>query len=190
MKAPKMLACVILAGGKSSRMQQDKSLLPFGGYPTLCQYQYERMKKIFKHVYISVKEPSKYGFTADFIVEENEAFAPTYGLKKVLETIREEACFVMAVDMPFLSESVIHTVVERYDPSFDAVIVRENGTVHTLCGIYSRSIQPKIDEAVRTDRHKLQRLLEEVHTCYVDIDDADAFVNLNYPHEYDEAVKR
>ncbi|MDP1784432.1 MAG: NTP transferase domain-containing protein, partial [Sulfuricurvum sp.] len=39
------LPCILFAGGKSSRMGSDKSLLPFGGYPTLAQYQYERLSK-------------------------------------------------------------------------------------------------------------------------------------------------
>jgi len=184
------IACVILAGGKSSRMGRDKSLLPFGGYPTLCQYQYERMKTLFEHVYISVKDPDKYGFAADFIVETEEAYAPTYGLKRIFEAISEEAFFVMAVDMPFLSAGVINTLIDRYDPSVDAVIAREHGTIHSLCGIYHRTMQPRIDEAVREDKHKLQRLLAEATTRFVDIDDADAFVNLNYPHEYEEAAAR
>ena len=182
------VACVILAGGKSSRMQQDKSLLPFGGYPTLCEYQYRRMGKLFSHVYISAKTHEKFDFDADFILDADEGFAPTYALKRILEHIREEAVFVMAVDMPFLSAETVTALLSAYKKEDDAVIARENdGTVHTLCGIYTKKMHPLIDAAVREEKHKLQLLLKEANTRYVDIDESRSFVNLNYPHEYDSA---
>ena len=182
------LACVILAGGKSSRMERDKTLLPFQGYPTLCEYQYRRMQKIFSHVYISTKDSRKFDFDADFILDGAEAFAPTYALKRILESVKEPYLFVMAVDMPFLSEETVNTLIEAFDPAYDAVIAREGRIVHTLCGIYNKSILPRFEEAVKADKHKLQLLLQEAHTRYVTIDDPRSFVNLNYPHEYEEAL--
>ena len=54
---------VILAGGKSSRMQQDKALLPFGEVNSLAEFQYRRLSKIFSKVYISSKY-NKFDFNA------------------------------------------------------------------------------------------------------------------------------
>ena len=183
------LACVILAGGKSSRMERDKTLLPFKGYPTLCEYQYRRMGNIFSHVYISAKTHEKFGFDADYILDGEEAFAPTYALKRILETVEEPYVFVMAVDMPFLSDTTIRTLVDAFDPSCDAVVAQEGRTVHTLCGIYNKSILPRFVDAVQNDKHKLQLLLQEANTRYIMIDDPRSFVNLNYPHEYEEALQ-
>ena len=50
-----MQTCVILAGGKSSRMGQDKTLLPFGGFETLTHYQASKFSKVFDEVFISSK---------------------------------------------------------------------------------------------------------------------------------------
>ncbi|EKN7424859.1 NTP transferase domain-containing protein, partial [Campylobacter coli] len=49
------LNCVILCGGKSSRMGEDKSKLIFKNQ-TLTQFQVEKFSKIFKNVYVSAKE--------------------------------------------------------------------------------------------------------------------------------------
>ncbi len=182
-------ACVILAGGKSSRMQRDKTLLPFKGSPTLCEYQYRRMQAIFSHVYISTKSHEKFGFEADFILDDAEAFAPTYALKRILESVKEPYVFVMAVDMPFLSETTIRELMKAFDPAYDAVIAKEGKTIHTLCGIYSKKMLPFFETAVREDKHKLRMLLEEADTHYVCVDDPRSFVNLNYPHEYKEALE-
>ena len=50
-----MQTCVILAGGKSSRMGQDKTLLPFGGFVTLTHYQVAKFSKVFDEVFVSSK---------------------------------------------------------------------------------------------------------------------------------------
>jgi len=47
LQPPFDIPCVILCGGKSSRMGEDKALLPFGEYSTLVQYQYERLQSVF-----------------------------------------------------------------------------------------------------------------------------------------------
>ena len=57
---------VILAGGKSSRMKQDKALLPFGDTNSLAEFQYRRLSKIFSKVYISSKN-NKFDFDVNII---------------------------------------------------------------------------------------------------------------------------
>ena len=50
-----MKTCVILAGGKSSRMGHDKTLLPFGGFATLTHYGAHKFGQIFERVFVSSK---------------------------------------------------------------------------------------------------------------------------------------
>ncbi|NCB12260.1 MAG: molybdenum cofactor guanylyltransferase, partial [Erysipelotrichia bacterium] len=49
------MPCVILCGGKSSRMKEDKTLLPFFNSNSLAQFQYDRLKLHFQNIYISSK---------------------------------------------------------------------------------------------------------------------------------------
>ena len=97
---------VLFAGGKSSRMGRDKSLLPFGGYETLCEYQFQRLQKLFSKVYISTKE-QKFGFEAPLILDRYPESSPLIGLLSVFETISEDECFILSVDAPFVDEAVI-----------------------------------------------------------------------------------
>nr|WP_314734626.1 molybdenum cofactor guanylyltransferase [uncultured Campylobacter sp.] len=50
-----MKTCVILAGGKSSRMGRDKTLLPFGEFATLTHYGAHKFGRIFERVFVSSK---------------------------------------------------------------------------------------------------------------------------------------
>ena len=65
---PYKMPAVLFAGGRSSRMGQDKALLPFAGFKTLSEYQYRRLSEIFEKVYISSKE-DKFDFQADILFD-------------------------------------------------------------------------------------------------------------------------
>ena len=107
------IPCVIFAGGKSSRMGEDKSLLPFSSFDTLAEYQLSRLNKIFKTVYISTKERSKFDFDAAFIedVKTNNIFAPTAGFVAIFEHIKDDKFFAHSVDSPFVSEAEINKIL-------------------------------------------------------------------------------
>ena len=49
------IPCVILSGGQSSRMGEDKSLMLLDNKTTMIEYLYERLTPIFDNVYISAK---------------------------------------------------------------------------------------------------------------------------------------
>mgnify|MGYP003441403126 FL=1 len=61
---PFEIPCVILSGGKSSRMGEDKSLLPFSSSNSLIEFQFNRLKPHFKDIYISSKN-DKFDFLKD-----------------------------------------------------------------------------------------------------------------------------
>ncbi len=181
------IPAVIFSGGKSSRMQEDKALLPFGGYATLTEFQYSRLKNIFKTVYISSKS-DKFNIDTPVLLDREETYSPMVGLYSVLTQIESDACFILSVDTPFVREDIIHTLIEAGEEKYDAVIARNFGKMQPLCGIYYQSILPTIEEDLSHNGHKLGRLLQKVRCRYVDFEEEDAFMNLNHPHEYQKAL--
>jgi molybdopterin-guanine dinucleotide biosynthesis protein A len=186
------MPCVIFAGGKSSRMGEDKSLLPFSSYKTLAEFQYSRLSKIFKTVYISCKDKNKFDFDALFIedIKTNDVFAPTAGFVAVFKVLKEDAFFALSVDAPFVSEKIIKELV-RSDvahPNTDASIATSNHGMEPMCGVYHRSLEPAFNAMLNENNHKLGFLLKSSETNFVPFDDDKAFLNLNHPHEYQEAL--
>ena len=177
---------VIMAGGKSSRMQQDKALLPFGDASTLAEFQYERLGKFFSKVYLSAKS-NKFNFDANIIEDRYEASSPLVALISVFETLEVNEVFVLSVDSPFVSEKVIAQLYDEAYAKADIVVAKSTQGLEPLCAIYRRSFLKSAYEALEKNNHRLQSLFETVTVLAVEITNKDAFLNLNYPSEYEEA---
>ena len=182
------LPCVIFAGGKSSRMGRDKALLPFGGYDTLAEYQYRRLLKIFKEVYISAKE-DKFPFDAPVIYDrvDDGIFAPTVGLLTVMEAL-EGDFFALSVDAPFVDEGVILRLYGVYrTDEWDAVAAKTPSGIQPMCAIYTRRLKPLLHESVKEGNHRLGYLLKEGRSRIVEFEEEELFFNMNRPNEYEAA---
>jgi len=185
------IPCVLFAGGKSSRMGQDKSLLPFGHHSSLAHYQYDRLSKLFTHVLISTKTTDKFDFTADFLLDpDNADFAPTAGFVSAFEKLQSPRFFALSVDSPFVDEETIRTLLEADQPSLDAVIAKTSTGTHPMTGIYHRSLFNEFSRMLREGDHRLGKLLSMSNTHFVEFDDEEPFMNLNHPHEYEAALSR
>jgi len=184
--------CVIFAGGKSSRMGEDKTLLPFAGKPSLTQFQYERLQKLFQNVYISCKDANKFDFAANFIedIDTKDIYAPTTGFVTIFNHLHVNEIFVLSVDTPFVDEAEISKILEHKDQGFDAIIAKTPHSLHPLCGLYNRSLHVAFSNMLQTNQHKLTQLLHMSKTLFIEFEDESNFLNLNHPSEYDEAVLR
>jgi molybdopterin-guanine dinucleotide biosynthesis protein A len=185
------IPCVIFAGGKSSRMGEDKSLLPFGNFDTLAQFQLSRLNKIFKNVYISCKDKNKFNFEASFIedIKTDSTYAPTAGFISVFENLKCENFFALSVDSPFVGETEIQKLIKADKPNHDATIAKINDAIQPMCGIYHISLQNKFKKMLKENNHKLSFLLYSSNTIFVDFENKKSFLNLNHPHEYQEALQ-
>jgi molybdopterin-guanine dinucleotide biosynthesis protein A len=182
------IPCVIFAGGKSSRMGEDKALLPFASYTTLTQYQHARLSLIFSSVYISCKSKEKFPFQAKFLEEDAEVFAPTAGFIHTLQTLKTERFFAISVDSPFIDASIIQTLYTQDKADVDATVAKTPQGIQALCGIYHRSITPYFEQALTNNQHKLSSLLRQANTQFVEFNNTKSFLNLNHPSQYQEAL--
>ena len=184
------IPCVIVAGGKSSRMGRDKALLPFGEYKTLTQYQLQRVSSWFKSVHVSCKNRDKFSFDASFIEDDKEfnEFSPLVALYSVLKTLQTPVA-ILSVDTPFVSKEVYDRLY-AYISDFDAVIAKSPFGSHQLCALYSPKILQILREQIIKNDHKIRNVLAKVKTKYLNFDDDSLFTNLNRPDEYKTANEK
>jgi len=185
------IPCVIFAGGKSSRMGEDKALLPFASFSSLAEYQHTRLSKLFSNVYISCKDKNNFPFEANFIEDDKKisVYAPTAGFVASFKTLDTDVFFALSVDAPFIDESIIGELIDADAPEFDATIAKTKEGIEPLCGIYHRSLEKEFARMQEENNHKLGFLLKNSRTniCYFD-DDA-AFLNMNHPQDYKKALE-
>jgi molybdopterin-guanine dinucleotide biosynthesis protein A len=177
---------IIFAGGKSSRMGEDKALLPFGGYSTLAEYQYRRLSILFDKVYIVAKS-NKFDFEVEVIEDGYETSSPLVGIVSIFESLEVEELFILSVDAPFVDRETIERLYAQHTTT-DVTIASSPHGVEPLCGIYRRSVLPKAKHFLEQNNHRLQALLQSLNTQIIPFDREDIFMNLNHPQEYHEAT--
>lgn len=184
------LPCIIVAGGKSSRMGSDKALLPFGSHKTLTQYQLQRVSPWFQSVHVSCKKSDKFDFDASFIEDDKEfdEFSPLVALYTILKKFQAPVAF-LSVDTPFVSKEVYKKLYENI-PRFSAIVAKSPFGSHQLCAIYSPEILPILKKQLKNGDHKIRNLLKQVKTKYVGFESDELFTNLNKPDEYKKAKEK
>ena len=185
------LPCIIIAGGKSSRMGSDKALLPFGGFETLTQYQIHRLTLLFQSLHVSTRSKNKFDFEASFIedIATYEAQSPLVALLTIFQKFDTPVC-VLSVDTPFVSEAIFQKLFDSLDTQTDALIATSPESSHQLCAIYRPSIKDKIIPMLEHNEHKIRTLLEQVNTKYIHFESDEPFLNLNFQGDYEKAKAR
>ena len=179
---------VIIAGGKSSRMGEDKALLPFGKYQTLAQFQYSKLSLYFQDVYISSKT-DKFDFECVVIEDTQKEYSPLIAILSIFETLKVDEVFILSVDAPLVDKEVIETIFKRRNDKSDIVVAKSPSGIQPLCGCYKKSMIPLAYAQLAKGNHKLLDLLALAHTQLVEFEDDGPFTNLNHPQEYREALK-
>lgn len=185
------IPCIILSGGKSQRMGEDKSLLPFGSSSSLIEFQYNRLKLYFQNIYISSKS-DKFSFLQDkkeLIIDENlDIYSPILALQTIIKTLENEKVFIITVDTPFITLEIIEKLINSSD-NFDITIAQTSFGTHNLCGVFSKTTLTLIEDMIKSDIHKINYLIKNSRTQNLYFENEEEFLNLNDKAEYKKALK-
>jgi molybdopterin-guanine dinucleotide biosynthesis protein A len=102
----KSIIGVVLAGGQSLRMGQDKALLAFQG-ATLLHHQVRLLQSVCEHVVVSGEYM---GF--DCIPDLTERCGPLSGLYSVTKQFPDSALLILPVDMPQVTEAHLRALIK------------------------------------------------------------------------------
>lgn len=187
MKLIEDIACVILAGGKSSRMGQDKALMPFQGYNSLIEYQYKKFKKLFKYVYISSKT-DKFNFPCKIIYDTEAISSPMIALKSIFDYLTTKKVFILTVDVPFIHTQTIKFIINNSN-NYEITFPFDGKKEHYLCGIFNISTKETVNYLLNHNIHKIQSLIKNVNSYKaLELLNPEQFLNINTQKEYDEAT--
>ena len=185
---PFEITCVILSGGKSSRMGEDKSLLPFSTSKTLIEYQYQRLKPYFKDIYISSKTDKFDFIDKNFLIldENKDIYSPILALDTIFDKLKNQKIFIITVDTPLVTIESISRLIKESE-NYDVCIAQTERT-HNLCGIFSSNISLSIKTMITNNIHKINYLIKNNEYNLVDFPNNSDFININNKTEYKMAL--
>ncbi|KAA3648360.1 MAG: molybdenum cofactor guanylyltransferase [Chloroflexi bacterium] len=189
------LSIVLQAGGKSSRMGQDKGLLDFGGV-SLAQFILEQVDGLGAETIIISNQPEAYQqFGLPVYPDVYPDIGALGGLYSAIYHAKFEYCLLLACDMPFVSRPLVEHLISLA-PDYDAVIPRlePKEFAEPFRAVYKKSCLKPIEGAIKSGQRRVISFFDEVDIRFVDqpeIESIDpqgrSFFNINTPEDLEHA---
>jgi len=194
-----MLSIVIQAGGRSTRMGENKALKPFLGRP-LVQRVIERLAPAADELLVTTNQPEDYAFlNLPLITDIKPGRGPLGGLYTALISAKYPSVAVVACDMPFASAPLLVAATGFLnEEEADVVIAETSDGFEPLHAVYRRgTCIPAIESAIGADQWRVVSWFPHVNIRRLTPDelgrydpDGLAFWNVNTPEEFTEAERR
>ena len=185
------ISLLLLAGGKNSRMGQNKALLTFRG-KTFLENLIDEFSD-FDEILVSCKTENqydlkKYNKEIKLIPDQNPDKGPLEGIRRALEESKNDFVFVCAADMPLMTKEVPQYIADFFSSDYDAYVPLVDGRAQPLCAVYKKTLLAAVENQLKSDQLKLSLLFDKVPVKYIPMEKSslnkNIFFNVNTPREY------
>ena len=182
---------LVLAGGKSSRMKQDKASLQYKGR-TQLENAYNLLAPLCEKTYVSAREAQREdaSFSAHPIITDRyQGLGPMGGILSAMAEHPEAAWCVLACDLPFLEGATLEHLLEQRSPYkvATAYISANDGLPEPLCAVYEPNAQARLWQFVSLGFSCPRKLLINSNVKLIPLQNSRALDNVNQPQEYEAA---
>jgi molybdopterin-guanine dinucleotide biosynthesis protein A len=173
------VTAIILAGGKSARMGEDKGLMLFEG-KAMIEHIIKTVKPLVQEIIIIAnnKEYDQFGYPVfeDIIKEKG----PLAGILTGLQQSTSDHNLVLSCDTPFVNKELLKLVLTHLN-NYDVVIPEKENRTHQLIGAYNKACARVINAAISKNELKIRLAIEELNVKIVDANHIDEriFHNIN-----------
>ncbi len=130
------LSAVILAGGESRRMGQDKAWLQLGGQSLLARTLSTIRASDIKEIFISGRAGTDYSaLDCPVLFDLEVGCGPLAGIERALQATSAPLLLVLAVDLPNMTAAFLRKLACRCD-LLTGVVPKINGQLEPLAAIY------------------------------------------------------
>ena len=185
---------LVLAGGASKRMQQDKALLHYHGRSQL-EWAYELIAPHCLATFVSVRadqraDPIRARFPQ--IIDRQPGGGPLAGISTALMEHPKAAWLVVACDLPFVTETTLLQLIGARDPQRIATAYRSNhdGLPEPLCAIWEPAARELAQAQLGSGKNCPRKLLINSDCKLIELPEPRALDNVNTPDELNEANTR
>jgi len=157
-----MRSAIVLAGGRSTRMSEDKGLKTLGGEP-LVGHVVRRVSSHVDEVLLVVGSEGQrmaysevVGNGVKLLVDLYEEGSPLIGAITGLKNATGAYALVTGCDMPFISPEVVRLLFQEGEGRDGAVFRWPNGWIEPLIAVYK--VEPSLKQALELYQSRNLRL--------------------------------
>ena len=183
----KNISLLIIAGGKSTRLGQDKRLVKVGGVCLLENILSKASSQDFAEIFLCVEEEllelkilaDKFGvkLLADVIKDSG----PMAGLANGLARIKTDWALTVSTDMPFFDFDAVRPLIKNFS-SAQAIIPVVDDCWQTLAAFYRRELAEVFTQELARGQREISTVIKKVpHELAEPPIDAAIFFSVNTP---------
>ncbi len=177
---------IILAGGKSERMGQDKGLFPFFDKP-LVGYSIDTLKSLCGKIIISannrIDEYKALGY--EVVQDEVKDKGPLGGIVSCLKRSETQHNLIISCDMPFVRSAVFELLLKNIENYQVVAPAHETFLVEPLCAYYNTNVLDQMQKSIDEGDYKVMNFFKKIRFKTVLFDkkihwySSDIFLNIN-----------
>lgn len=176
---------LVLAGGQSSRMRQNKALLDFHGIPQK-DYLYQLLSKFCEQVFTSVGKNPAGLQVANPIPDTFDFSSPLNGIMSAFSIYPDVAWLSIPIDMPQINEVTINKLLEARDKKKVATCFYDSDGIlpEPLLCIWEPQAFNRLKAFIEGHKISPREFLQNEDTHIIKVDDNNFNTNINTPEEY------
>jgi len=188
MSAPPIFG-LVLAGGRSTRMQRDKAAIEYRPGESQLDAAMKLLAPRVARAFVSVRADQAGEATRsryERIVDRGDVEGPIAGISAALAEHPGAAWLVLACDLPFLDAGTLDALIAARDPAADATAFRSShdGLPEPLCAIYEPGAAVSIAAHIASRKNCPRKYLINARTRLIDQPNPRALDNVNTLDEY------
>lgn len=181
---------LVLAGGQSRRMGQDKALLPYRN-GSLLSHAVDALRPLCAPIFILSSHPQHHFPSTTTLPDAYPHTGPMGALLTGLEAMPTSWAAVFACDIPHFPAAFWQTLLEQQAlfPDKQAILFSENERLQPLCSLFSRQAIPPLQAAIHAGNLRMIEIIRQLDTHILPANanlagwTPNAFANWNRPED-------
>lgn len=175
---------LVLAGGKSTRMGEDKSLIEYNGLPQQV-FMANELQSLTESTYISKRSQSSDPLNYPVIEDSFQGLGPFGAILSAFRADPNAAWLVVACDQPLLNTTHLSKLIEERDRSKIATCYYnpETDFPEPLITIWEPKAYPRLLEFLSLGYSCPRKVLINSDIKMIKVDDTTFMKNVNTPQE-------
>ena len=172
------ISCIVLAGGKGLRLGRNKALEIIGNR-SLLQRVVSHINSFSSDIIVVTATKQSFPQFVDYpklriITDIYSGKGPLGGIYTGLIVSDSFYNLVVACDMPFLNQALLHYMIE-VSADFDLVVPRLDSMIEPLHAVYSKGCLASIERLLEQGNLNVRELFNLVRVRYVDTEEINRF---------------